>query len=82
MSRSSRMLCAPLPLAIFALVLSSPVQAQSVAPAADQAAPADGQDDGAIVVTGTYARSLADIQAQKALAESVMLEGKAGFRPE
>lgn len=29
-----------------------------------------------------YARSLADIQAQKALAESVMLEGKAGFRPE
>ncbi|WP_251007844.1 TonB-dependent receptor [Sphingobium sp. BHU LFT2] len=59
MSRSSRMLCAPLPLAIFALLLSSPVQAQSVAPAADQAAPADGQDDGAIVVTGTYARSLA-----------------------
>lgn len=29
-----------------------------------------------------YSRSLADIQAQKALAESVMLEGKAGFRPE
>lgn len=53
------MLCAPLPLAIFVLILSSPVQAQSVAPAADQAVPADGQDDGAIVVTGTYARSLA-----------------------
>ncbi|MEC3909338.1 TonB-dependent receptor [Sphingobium sp. CR2-8] len=50
MSRTSRLFCAPLPLAIFAM--AQPVFAQSQLPADEQASDA-------IVVTGTYARSLA-----------------------
>lgn len=57
MSRSSRMLCAPLPLAIFALALMQPAFAQSAAPTAG--APAEAGAEGEIIVTGTYARSLA-----------------------
>ena len=57
MSRSSRMLCAPLPLAIFTLALVQPAFAQSAAPTAG--APAEAGAEGEIIVTGTYARSLA-----------------------
>lgn len=52
MSRCSRLLCAPLPLALFALTMAQPAFAQVAAPADDMA-------QGNIVVTGTYARSLA-----------------------
>lgn len=55
MSFHSRMLCAPLPLAIFAL--AQPVHAQSAA--SSIVAPAEAAADGEIIVTGTYARSLA-----------------------
>ena len=57
MSRSSRMLCAPLPLAIFTLALAQPAFAQSAAPTAG--APAEAGPEEEIIVTGTYARSLA-----------------------
>ena len=58
MTRYSRILCAPLPLAIFALAAAPPAHAQTtaVAPASDGNDAAGGGD---IVVTGTYARSLA-----------------------
>ncbi|WP_188062350.1 TonB-dependent receptor [Sphingobium sp. KCTC 72723] len=55
MSRHSRIFCAPLPLAIFAL--AQPAFAQSATPTA--VAPADAAAEGEIIVTGTYARSLA-----------------------
>ncbi len=58
MTRYSRILCAPLPLAIFALAAAPPAHAQTtaVAPASDGNDAAGGGD---IVVTGTYAHSLA-----------------------
>jgi TonB-dependent receptor len=61
MSLVSRLLCAPLPLAVFALTLAQPAFAQSAAPTAGTPADtgADTGDEGEIVVTGTYARSLA-----------------------
>jgi TonB-dependent receptor len=60
MSLHSRLLCAPLPLAIFAAALSQPGFAQTAASvAADEGASTDAQRDGEIIVTGTYARSLA-----------------------
>jgi hypothetical protein len=34
------------------------------------------------VLEGSYTRSLAALQAQKELAESVMFAGKAGFNPQ
>lgn len=52
MSRSSRLLGGPLPLAIYALAMAQPALAQS-------SAPGDEPSNGEIVVTGTYARSLA-----------------------
>lgn len=57
MPRTSRLLCAPLPLALFTLTFSQPAFAQSASPAVT--APADEAGDEEIVVNGTYARSLA-----------------------
>jgi TonB-dependent receptor len=60
------MLCAPLPLALFAAVLAQPSYAQTSVPvAANNHTPAGDQVGEDIVVTGTYAQSIAEATETK-----------------
>jgi TonB-dependent receptor len=68
MSRYSRLLCAPLPLAVFVLAAAQPASAQTAPPAPASEGNA-AADDGDIVVTGSYARSLAEATETKRKAD-------------